>query len=307
VVSEGAGDGEKRRLQEAAVPPANYVHPEFGYLCPTSRLRRDFRVAVVSIALGGIIGAGIVAFRMAHDRDTVSSLMVAHVAHPAEAGAPASAEAVPEPAEAGNAKLEAIKTDRTRIGAVKPDTAEPVTDGAKTETAKTERVKNDNTKADSTKADGTKAESGKTDGAKSDAAKQVCQDNTWAYLDGTCVASKPRRVKVRAATDSPAIGAAPIGRTVSTSVAAPAPAAVSTPQSLATSAPPSNATAPSTASSETSQPSVATSKRPQKTARSHSRTGNDRSVREPRGYAGYATPPGAYRQGANQGFFGWFW
>jgi hypothetical protein len=63
------GTAKQKRLQEAAVPPANYVHPEFGYLCPTSRLRRDFRVAVVAIVLGGIIGAMVVTLRADHDRD----------------------------------------------------------------------------------------------------------------------------------------------------------------------------------------------------------------------------------------------
>lgn len=276
------------------MPPANYVHPEFGYLCPTSRLRRDFRVAVVSIALGGIVGAGIVAWRTGHDRDADSALMVAHVAHPAETVAPAAAAAMPDATDAGSAKLEAIKIDRIRIGAVKADAAEPVTDGAKAEIAKTERVKTD---------------SAKVDGTRSDAAKQACEDNTWAYLDGMCVASKPRRVKVRAATDSPGIGAAPIGRTVSTSATAPAPAAASTPAvppSSASSAAPSNATT----SPETSQPSAAApTKKPQKVVRSQSRPNNDRSARDERavrGYAGYANVPGGYRQVPNQ-LFGWIW
>ena len=289
------------------MPPANYVHPEFGYLCPTSRLRRDFRVAVVSIALGGIIGAAVVTLRAGHDRDADSALMVAHVAHPAESVA---ADAAPGATDTGIAKpdavkLEAIKTDRIKIDAVKADAAEPVTDGAKTGGAKTDSTKTDGAKTDSVKADGTKA----------DAAKPTCQDNTWAYLDGTCVASKPRRVKVRAATDSPAIGAAPLGRTVSTSVAAPAPAAANAPQISPSSAAPSNVTpSNATPSAETSPPAAAATKKPQKVVRSQSRA-SDRSVRDERanysnarGYAGYANAPGAYRQGPpNQGLYGWFW
>jgi hypothetical protein len=319
VVAEGAGEGETKRLQEAAVPPANYVHPEFGYLCPTSRLRRDFRVAVVSIVLGGIIGAAVVTLRAAHDREADNALMVAHVVHPTEATAAAVAEAAPGATDVGNVKLEPVKIDRIRIDAVKADTAEPVTDGAKIDGAKTDGAKTDGSKIDRAKRDSAKADSGKTDaakgeGAKADAAKPACEDNTWAYLDGTCVAIKPRRVKVRAATDSPGIGAAPIGRTVSTNVAAPAPAAANAPSSSAPPAATSNATAPATAtaSPETPQPSAAPTRKPQKVVRSQSRPSHDRSARDERvrGYAGYANYPGypgGYRQGANPGLFGWVW
>jgi hypothetical protein len=266
VSSEGAGDGETKRLQEAAVPPANYVHPEFGYLCPTSRLRRDFRVAVVAIVLGGIIGAMVVTLRANHDRDA--------------------------------------ETERIRIDAVKADAAERVTDGAKSGGAKSASAKSDSAKSDSAKSDSAKSDSAKTGGAKADAAKPPCED---ADLDGNCATSKPRRAKVRAATDSPAIGAAPLGRTVSTGVATSAPAATNAP-AAPQSSPPSAAPSNATASPATSQPSAAATKKAQKVAR---RTSNDRSVRDERangrGYAGYANAPGGYHQGANQGFFGWFW
>ena len=241
------------------MPPANYVHPEFGYLCPTSRLRRDFRVAVVAIVLGGIIGAMVVTLRANHDRDA--------------------------------------ETERIRIDAVKTDAAEHVTDGAKSGGAK----------SDSAKSDSAKSDSAKTGGAKADAAKPPCED---ADLDSNCATSKPRRVKVRAATDSPAIGAAPLGRTVSTGVATSAPTATNAP-AAPQSSPSSAALSNATASPAASQPSAAATKKPQKVARSQSRTGNDRSVRDERangrGYAGYANAPGGYHQGANQGFFGWFW
>ena len=259
------------------MPPANYVHPEFGYLCPTSRLRRDFRVAVVAIVLGGIIGAVVVTLRANHDRDA--------------------------------------ETERIRIDAVKADAAEHVTDGAKSGGAKSDSAKSDSAKSDSAKSDSAKSDSAKTDsaktgGAKADAAKPPCEDNTWADLDGNCATSKPRRVKVRAATDSPAIGAAPLGRTVSTGVATSAPTATNAP-AAPQSSPPSAAPSNATASPAASQPSAAATKKPQKVARSQSRTGNDRSVRDERangrGYAGYANAPGGYHQGANQGFFGWFW
>jgi len=184
------------------------------------------------------------------------------------------------------------ETERIRIDAVKADAAEHVTDGAKSGGAKSDSAKSD---------------SAKTGGAKADAAKPPCED---ADLDGNCATSKPRRAKVRAATDSPAIGAAPLGRTVSTGVATSAPAATNAP-AAPQSSPPSAAPSNATASPAASQPSAAATKKAQKVARSQSRTGNDRSVRDERangrGYAGYANAPGGYHQGANQGFFGWFW
>jgi hypothetical protein len=45
------------------VPLAYDVHPEFGYFCPGPRLRRELRVALVSILLGMVIGAAIATVR----------------------------------------------------------------------------------------------------------------------------------------------------------------------------------------------------------------------------------------------------
>ena len=36
-------------------PPTD-LHPEYGYLCPSPRLHRDARVAVISVLLGVIMG-----------------------------------------------------------------------------------------------------------------------------------------------------------------------------------------------------------------------------------------------------------
>jgi hypothetical protein len=45
------------------VPLAYDVHPEFGYFCLGPRLRRELRVALVSILLGIVIGAAIATVR----------------------------------------------------------------------------------------------------------------------------------------------------------------------------------------------------------------------------------------------------
>jgi hypothetical protein len=39
------------------------VHPEFGYFCPAPRLRRELRIALVSILFGMVIGAAFVTVR----------------------------------------------------------------------------------------------------------------------------------------------------------------------------------------------------------------------------------------------------
>ena len=56
------------------MPPAYDIHPEFGYLCPTPRARRELRVAVVSILAGMAIGATIMAIHagQAAETDAVS-------------------------------------------------------------------------------------------------------------------------------------------------------------------------------------------------------------------------------------------
>jgi hypothetical protein len=48
---------------------AHYLHPEFGYFCPGRGLRREWRVAVVSILFGMIIGASVVRLPAGNDRN----------------------------------------------------------------------------------------------------------------------------------------------------------------------------------------------------------------------------------------------
>jgi hypothetical protein len=61
--------------REVSMTSAPDVHPEFGYFCPAPRLRRDFRVAIVSVLLGGIMGGGgIIALGSGLDRHSDSAL-----------------------------------------------------------------------------------------------------------------------------------------------------------------------------------------------------------------------------------------
>ena len=48
------------------MPPAYYVHPEFGYFCLGPAARRELRIAVASILFGMVIGAAIVTVGAGH-------------------------------------------------------------------------------------------------------------------------------------------------------------------------------------------------------------------------------------------------
>src|SRR6266849_1427699 len=58
-----------RDSQEFAMPSAQYLHPEFGYLGSAPRWRRDLKVAAVSVLFGAIAGVGGLAVLIA-DRDS---------------------------------------------------------------------------------------------------------------------------------------------------------------------------------------------------------------------------------------------
>jgi hypothetical protein len=97
------------------VPPAYDVHPEFGYLCPGPRIRRELRVALVAVLCGMVIGAAIVTIRAGQAIETANlssnvqlkssdsdTLPLAAAAHTVPSGpeiVPASAPASPENAE----------------------------------------------------------------------------------------------------------------------------------------------------------------------------------------------------------------
>ena len=48
------------------MPPAYYVHPEFGYFCLGPAAHRELRIAVASILFGMVIGAAIVTVGAGH-------------------------------------------------------------------------------------------------------------------------------------------------------------------------------------------------------------------------------------------------
>ncbi len=102
-----------------------YVHPEFGYFCPSPGLRRVMQVAFAFTVFGLIAGANSVATLMAdHDPDQDSILTAARLdaAEPAPEAAPALVvKAKARPRE--DAKADVVKTNVGKIDAVKIDAA----------------------------------------------------------------------------------------------------------------------------------------------------------------------------------------
>jgi hypothetical protein len=203
-----------------------HLHPEFGLFCPSPGLRRGIWVALAFTVFGLIVGANGVATLMAdHDPDIDHVLMAAR---------PEGSEAASQAVQAPVVKAEARSTA----------TAEP--DAAKAEPVKAEPVKIDAGRWVAAKIDAIKVDAVKTDAAKSDATKTSCEENTWAYLDGTCVVGKPRKVR--------------IVRTAPAKVAAPTVPVANTPVVAAASA-----------VTEPSQRAGVAAKKPQKSASSQNR------------------------------------
>jgi hypothetical protein len=281
------------------MPSSQYLHPEFGYLGATSRWRHDLKVAVVSALFGAIASAGSLAVLIA-DRDSktdgpsTSARVEASAAQPASDPGPI---AQPTP-HASRAPLPTTETTPSPMDGA--NAARPETDG--------------------------KSNTGKPDASGAAGSKAACDDSTWSQLDGKCVPQdKSRKQRLRAANDAPAIGRAPVGRSAAPS--APAASGSDEPPQGPASPPgaaqakPADAAAPA----EPPAPAAAPAKKPQKTARSHSRPRDQDWIELPsswsevreedewsvRGYARY--PNERYGRGGDRyegryirdGFWGW--
>jgi hypothetical protein len=139
------------------------------------------------------------------------------------------------------------------------------------------------------------------------AEKPACPGETWAYVDGKCVASTPRKPRmVRVPTYRPAIAAVPLGRTASSAGnsgdSAPASAASNRqsepPKTAQAAAPAAAADATATGATEPTQRAAATPKK--KVAHSQRRRdpyGAWREVRVDDWYARSYAPRDYYRGG----------
>jgi hypothetical protein len=152
-----------------------YVHPEFGLLSPTPRLRRELRMAFFSVLLGIAIGAAaVIAISGNNNGDDAR---VAQGASSASVISEQPAEAVlghNSPQAAGSEK----ELDREHTSKPDGSTAE-----AKTNTAETKTT-----------------------------ATTTCEGNNSSCRNLPPPAGKPRGMQVPAANDALAIGRAPLGR-----------------------------------------------------------------------------------------------
>jgi len=92
------------------VPPAYDVHPEFGYFCPAPRMRRELRVAVVSILAGMAIGAAIMAIHADQAVETEAVSGNAQLKSSAPDPLAAVPAASPRIKDADNAKADPVET-----------------------------------------------------------------------------------------------------------------------------------------------------------------------------------------------------
>jgi hypothetical protein len=231
------------------MPSARYVHPEFGYFCPTPRFRRKLRVAVACMVVGAVGVAVLRAgpdFSSAHSPTSRSAAMMARV----DSGA--GAEIVPEAGQASEAGTLGLRP--------------ALSQGLKT-----------------------------------------CEEDTWAYLDGKCVAGKKPRV-VRVPTNRPAIATIPLGRTAGPVAGMAEPAAAGRKGDFSSSKPGQSAQAEPTvaaAATEPSQQPAAAPKKPQKTAHSQNRR-RERDRMNPAPVYGYASAPDQRYGQFGGGFFTYF-
>jgi hypothetical protein len=54
VLPRGAWDRSLVLLETPPVPASHYIHPEFGFFCPTPRFRRRLRVALACLVVAGV-------------------------------------------------------------------------------------------------------------------------------------------------------------------------------------------------------------------------------------------------------------
>ena len=220
-----------------------YAHPEFGIFCPTPRLRRELRIAFVSILFGAIGGAAAVVALIASHRNadpaTVASVVTANTAI---AVPPSNGEATPAAAQSHNGLQAGPKTSpglTAMTGVANGDTA-PAAE-------------------------------------QTNAAKTACEDDA-SSMTGPCLADRPRRVRVHTATGGPDVARLPLGRT-----AAPSDAVLANPpegmsEKLQVSAQDNSAAATPPSPEKVQDPvhsSGAPAKKTQTTARSQNRHRNE--------------------------------
>ena len=164
---------------------SSHLHPEFGLLSPTPRLRRELRIAASSLLFGGIAGAlcvsGVVALRHS-DR---AAMEIAEASR-----ATVSRDAASQESEPGSG---------------------PSTDARAANSADTRAASSENQA-------GTAA---RPQASAEMSAQRASETSAPAAAPDSAVAPKPRMVRIRKAIDSPAIARLPLGRSEAPAAASP--------------------------------------------------------------------------------------
>jgi hypothetical protein len=178
-----------------------HLHPEFGWVCPSRGLRRVLGVAL-ALAAVGLIAAANNLLAVIDDSRNDDRL--------APASAPVTAEMPPPtPREVDLGRSGAVRSASPQVAVTNADAAK---DNCVTATA---------------------LAAGLVEAKVETSTGAACAANTWAYLDGTCVAGQVRKVRrVRmpiARSDVPAAAAAgvppgqPGGKTEQAAATSPPP------------------------------------------------------------------------------------
>jgi hypothetical protein len=219
--------------------PAQRFHPEFGYFSPSPGLRRKLRIAVACIVIGVVAGAsGALVLKAAHDPDPGRALMIVRTDE-----ALPSADTIP----AASAAVIAPSPERLRPSesSVQPRPSEA------------------------------NSQPRPPEGSGQAACEQDAPaSQTWAYLDGKCVAGRARKARAaRPTTSGSAVTAAPSGRDAKSATAMSAtntgPAA-GAPDRRPQGSPPGSPAAAVAATTQPAEQPAAAPKRAQKPPRSQS-------------------------------------
>jgi hypothetical protein len=217
------------------MPASHHMHPEFGLLCPTPRLRRKLRVGLACLIFALVGGAVLHASNTpprANSSSANSSSANSSSANSSSANS-SSAMTAADRQEGAGTSLDAGQLPAATL-ATRPSLPAIAETGA----------------------------------AKNACAQDSALHRTWAYLDGKCGGGKARKPRtVRVETDRPAIAAIAIGRIAApervSDPASSAPSVATGPQSTP---PKSASTAPAEITPSTEPPPrPAASKKLQKT------------------------------------------
>jgi hypothetical protein len=154
-----------------------YLHPEFGYFCPSLGFRRAARIALVSAVIGMIAGA-----------TGVAALISGHAPPLASVAISSRTEALSTGKEPDVSRSSVVEADASSTAHLQPDTIK--SDTVKS-VAKSDRVKSDAAKVETATPDPSKLEAVKTE-----VAATSCEANTWAYLDGRCGSGTARKMRI---------------------------------------------------------------------------------------------------------------